>query len=79
MIHLLKSGLGFPEALGSPFRPMGKSPWLNVVGAKPKLKIGKGILGIGIPKMDKPSSSSSLSSSLDFSFSSSRPLSASWA
>ena len=47
-------------ALGSPFLPIGNKPWLKVVGAKPKLKMGNGILGIGIPKMESPSSPSPL-------------------
>ena len=33
-----------------------------MVGAKPKLKMGNGILGMGIPKIDKPSSSLASSS-----------------
>ena len=33
-----------------------------MVGAKPKLKMGNGILGIGMPKIDKPSSSFASSS-----------------
>ena len=62
--------------LGSPLRPIGNKPWLNVVGAKPKLKIGNGILGIGIPKMDRPSSSPDSS---DFSLSVSVILFDNWA